>query len=248
MSSTPPPPGPGQPGDQPAPQNPQNPYQPGGQPPFGQNPYAPQPGPTPYGQAPYGQAPFGQAPAPQGGKGLAIAALVLAFVPLCLTQVAAFVMGIVVLTSRRAGRGLAIAAIAVSLLMTGLLLVLGLAGLGSLTGAAVEDLDEGQCFTADGLTDPDSESVTAIEVVGCTEPHDGEVLAAVDLSAAEAEAYVASDVQAACGPYVPEELLLSLPETVNVTSLTQSQDPSEGDRLLCVAFPTDGSRLTERLG
>lgn len=244
MSSTPPPPGPGQP-EQPG--DPRNPYQPGVQPPFGQDPYAPNPyAPNPYGQAPYGQAPYGQAPPPPGGKGLAIAALVLAFLPLCLTQVAAFVMGIVVLTSRRAGRGLAIAAIVVSLVMVGVLLVLGLAGLGSVAERSLVDLEEGQCIDAEGLGG--GQEVDRIEVVSCSDPHFGEVLAAAELSADEAERYEAASVGDVCGPYVSQEELAALPPGVAVTSLTRSPDPDPGDILLCVAYSVDGSELTEPLG
>ncbi|GAA4678586.1 DUF4190 domain-containing protein [Nocardioides nanhaiensis] len=245
MSSTPPPPGPGQPGQ------PQNPYQTGSQPPFGQNPYAPGPGQNPYapgpGQNPYGQAPFGQAPAPQGGKGLAVAALVLAFLPLCLTQVAAFIMGIVVLTSRRAGRGLAIAAIVVSLVMVGVLLVLGLAGIGSLVGAAVADLKRGECIDADGLTDDKSDSVSVIQVVSCDEPHDGEVLAAGELSAEAAQFYGDPTRGDFCEPYVTLSVLESLPANMTMTSLTESPDPARGDAFVCIAHRSDGSQLTKPL-
>lgn len=264
MSQTPPPPGPGQPerpdqppsGPGPYGENPygqQNPYgqNPDSQNPYGQNPYNQQ---TPYGQAPYGQVPYGQNPygpgpgAPEQGKGLAIAALVLAFVPMCVTQIAAIVMGIVVLAGRRAGKGLAIAAIVVAVVVS-VAIFAGLAVLGSsVAGVPVDDLERGQCIDAEGLTDDESDSVSRIQVVDCTEPHDGEVLSTSELSAEEADTFRMLTIEELCRPDVPDEVVLALPENVEVTSLTQSQTPEEGDRLLCVAYPNDGSKLTEPLG
>jgi len=225
----------------------QNPYGQYGQNPYGQNPYgqAP-PGQAPYGQSPFGQSPYGAPQEPQGGKGLAVAALVLAFLPLCLTQVIAFVLAIVVLVSKRAGKGLAIAAMIVAVVMTVVTLALA-AVVGLIAGGAINDLEDGQCITAEGLTDEESETVSQVEVVDCSEPHDGEIVATDTLDADEAEAYSPADVQAACGPLVSQELLASLPENVEVTALTQSAEPSEGDQLVCVAYPTDGNDLTERL-
>ena len=53
----------------------------------------------------------------------------------------------------------------------------------------VNDLDPGDCITADGLTDADAESVTDIKTVSCSKDHDGEVLATLELTADQADNY-----------------------------------------------------------
>ncbi|MDQ4051803.1 MAG: hypothetical protein M3237_03755 [Actinomycetota bacterium] len=215
------------------------------------NPYgAPQPPPN--GQpAPYGQAPppgaaypsYGQPEQPQG-KALAITALVLAFIP-CLNLVA-IVLSLVVLIGKKAGKGLAIAALVISVAWAATLLILVVVA-GSLFGTPIDDLKTGQCFTAEGMDDPD-EGVSQIEVVSCSESHDGEVLGVKTLSADEAEAYVDQTAEETCGPILAEEGVTSVPEDVTVTSLTQVEDPDEGDHVACVASHVDGERLTEKIG
>ena len=115
MSNLPPPPG----SDEPT--------GPGETPP---NPYgAPQPPPYGQPQAPYGQPPagpaypaYGQTGPQEGGKGLAITALILAFIP-CLNLVA-FVLALVVLIGKKAGKGLAIAALVISVAWAAVALLL----------------------------------------------------------------------------------------------------------------------------
>jgi hypothetical protein len=241
MSNPTPPPGPEDPtgSNQPAPANPY------GTPPpaYGQ--------PTPYGQpAPYGQPPAGPGypaygqPAEEKGKGLAIAALVLAFIP-CLNLVG-FVLALVVLIGKKAGKGLAIAALVVSLAWAAIFVVLVLVA-GSLFGTPIDDLKTGQCFNAEGLTG-DGDGVSSIDVVGCGESHDAEVLGTNTLDADEAEAYRDQNGSEACGPLIEAELIAALPEDVTVTALTQSEEPDEGDLLACVAYQVDGKKLTEKIG
>ena len=236
MSNPPPPPGSDEPTGpvEPAPPNPYGAPQP---PPYGQ--------PAPYGQAPPGgpYPGYGQPEQPQS-KGLAITALVLAFIP-CLNLVA-FVLALVVLIGKKAGTGLAIAALVISVAWAATLVVL-LVAVGSLFGTPIDDLETGQCFTAEGLDDP-AGGVSRIEVVGCSESHDGEVLAVKTLSADEAEAYADQTAEETCGPILADEGVTGIPQDVTVTSLTQVEDPDEGDHVACVASRIDGERLTEKIG
>jgi hypothetical protein len=237
VSNIPPPPGSDDPtgSGEPTPPNPYGAPQP---PPYGQ-PQAP-------GQPPAGPGypAYGQTGPEQGGKGLAITALILAFIP-CL-NIVGFVLALVVLIGKKAGKGLAIAALVISLAWIAISLILVLA-VGSLFGTPIDDLKTGQCFTADGLTSAD-DGVSQIEVVGCGESHDGEVLATNTLDADEAEAYKDQSGGEACGPIIDAEVVAGLPEDVTVTALTQSEEPEDGDKLACVAYQVDGEKLTEKLG
>lgn len=224
----------------PGPEEPTGPSQPPPSNPYG----APQPGygtpqPPAYGQPGYPPA-YGQPEEPKG-KGLAITAFILAFVP-CL-NVVAFVLALVVLIGRKAGKGLAIAA----MVITPITLVIGLAvGVYFLAGTPIDDLKAGECFTADGLEGDDG--VSQIKVVSCSSSHDGEVLALTTLDADEAKAYNIETGSSACGPIVDAEVVAGLPEGVAVTALTQEAEPEAGDHLVCVAYHVDGDRLSEKLG
>ena len=179
------------------------------------------------------------------GKGLAITALVLAFIPCIITNLASLVLAIVVLVGKKAGKGLAVAAIVINVLVLigwGALIALGVV----LAGTPIDDLKTGECFTADGLTDDDG--VSGIEVVSCSKSHDGEVLAVKTLDSDEAKAYEIQSGGEACGPLIDVEIIAALPAEVIVTALTQSEEPESGDHLACVAYRTDGKSLTEKLG
>jgi hypothetical protein len=239
VSDVPPPPGSDQPtgAGEPAPPNPYGAPQP---PPYGQ----PAPGQPPAGPPypAYGQVPGEKKP----GKGLAITSLVLAFIPCIITNLVSLVLAIVVLVGKKGGKGLAIAAIVINILVLvgwGALIALGVV----LAGTPIDDLKDGQCFTAEGLTG-DDDGVSQIEVVGCTKSHDAEVLAVKTLTGDEADAYKEQSGGEACGPLIDTDVIAALPEEVTVTALTQSEEPGSGDHLACVAYRTDGKSLTEKLG
>jgi hypothetical protein len=216
-------------------------------------------GPPAYGQSSYGQPPYGQ-PYPAGpvtaepGKGMAIAALIISFFGcVVIGALIAIPLAIVVLVRSRGGvnrgRGLAIAAIVVSVLTLAVPVVAVVAGVtyvNSLTD--VNDLEPGDCITADGLTDAEAEEVTEIKTVSCSEDHDGEVLATVELTADQAERYTETPITEICGPAIEEAGKSALIDgTVIYTALTV-QNPEEGDQAACVAYNADGSQLTGRLG
>jgi hypothetical protein len=256
----PPPPPPTQPPTQPPPSEPPTTAIPPAPPVFGTgDPGAPPAGQPPYGQPAYGQQPgYQQYPAApvnqEPGKGMAIAALVISFFGcVVLGALIAIPLAIVVLVRSRdgvnRGKGLAIAAILVSLLTLAIPvvgLVAGVSYVNSLTD--VNDLEPGDCITADGLTDEEAEEVTDIKTVSCSEDHDGEVLATLELTADQAEAYTETPITEICGPAIESAGKSALiTETVIYTALTV-QDPEEGDQAACVAYNADGSQLTGPLG
>ena len=259
------------------PDGPPNPYgtpegQPEGQPgstPYGAPQQPPQP-PNPYGapQQPYGAAPaqpYGGAPGqpyggafpagpggaePPKGKGMAIAALVLALIPCGLTTLISLVLAIVVLAKKGGGKGLAIAAIVIDLLVFIVLIGLVVAGV-LLGGESVDSLKEGQCVTAKGLNGNTDESVSQIKIVGCSTKHDGQVLATVKLSSDDASSFGDETANTLCEEAIgfsDEELVTFVTEGYNYIGLTQSTDPSAGDKLACIAFAEDGSSISEKIG
>lgn len=240
------------------PEGPGQPYgTPEGQP--GNNPYgAPQ---QPYGgapQQPYGggqQPPYGNAyPAgpgavePPKSKVMAIIALVLSLIPCGITNLVSLVLAIVVLAKKGGGKGLAIAAIVIDVLV--LILLVGLIAAGVILGGeSVDSLEKGDCVTAKGL-DASEEAVSQIKKVGCSETHDGEVLATVELSGDDAADFGDETSNTLCDEaiaFTDEELTTFVTEGYNYIGLTQTAEPDAGDKLACVAFAEDGSSLTESL-
>lgn len=225
-------------------------------PPYGDPAAPPPPNPAaPYQQPAYGvpQYPVGQQPEAAPGKGMAIAALVIAFFGCTVIgAIIAIPLAIVVLVRSRGGqnhgKGLAIAAIVVSLVSLAVTVVLGVAGVSYLNSlTAVDDLRTGDCITATGLTDEDAESVSEIKTLSCSEAHDGEVLATVDLAADQVDTYKADPTQI-CEPAIVaagKDTLIT--GTVVYTALSVP-DPEAGDQVACVAYNADGSDLTSKLG
>jgi hypothetical protein len=245
----------------PPPAAPVNPYEtpaapaaPAGQPQYG----APQYGDPQYGTPQYGTpgvpqpAMAGGYPAMPGmpggavddpGKGMAIAALVSSLI--CCTPVG-FVLALVVLRRSRDGRnhgkGLAIAALIISVLFS-LGIALGAYGLSQVDWDdlnPVSSLSEGDCFNAEGLDDEDADFVTGITEVDCDDRHDAEVIASTDLTADQAEAYELDN--SLCDQLVTEAGFAPTVD-LGLTSLTVNDSPNAGDRLACVAYNLDGSKL-----
>ena len=214
-----------------------------------------QPGqPGQYGAPAYGQPgfPAGQA-TDEPSKAMAITSLVLSFISCTvLAGIVSIVLAIIVLMrgkdGRNHGKGFAIAGLIISII--GIVGAIAAIVLGVLIGnsiVAVNDLKAGQCITADGLTS-DDDTVTDIATVECSEPHDGEVLATKTLSAEEAEGYGDETSNQLCVEAVTEAGKFDvLSEQVNFIGLTQTLTPDGGDKLACVAFNTDGSKLEGRL-
>lgn len=250
---------------------PVNPYEtPAAPPPPPADPAAPPPAPQ-YGAPQYGTPQYGT-PVPQPGqpgqpamaagsypggpvddspsKAMAVIALIASL--LCCTPLG-FILAIVVLIrskdGRNHGRGLAIAALIISVIFS-----IGIAaGSYALTQVdwdevgesllPVENLSTGECFNASNLTDDSEDFVEDIKETSCTGPHDAEVLATKDLTQDDAEAYDAAN-STLC-----TDLITSGPAGDKITpeigyfGLTTDASPNAGDKLVCVGYNLDGSKL-----
>jgi hypothetical protein len=226
------------------------------------------PAAAPYGQPAYGQPAHPGAPAapayggpgfPQPGvdapnepgKGMAITALVLSC--LCCLAVPGMILAVIVLVRSRDGRnrgkGLAIAALVIGTLSLIATVAAGVGVAKYVNGLAdVNDLGPGDCITANGLTDDNSETIDTIRTVKCSEKHDGEVLATTKVTAELAKDFSKMDPQTTCAPAIEAAGKTALmTEDVNVTALSVT-DPKAGDNIACVAYNADGSKLTSKLG
>ena len=162
-------------------------------------------------------------------------------------------LAIVVLVKSRGGqnhgKGLAIAALIISVIY----LIAWVVGGGALYNYAkdfkdVNDLKAGDCITAKGLTDTGSENVTEIRSVSCSDKHDGEVLATVKLTKDQADNYSTTPFAEFCDPAIAAAGKTDLiVDPVTYTALTVA-DPEAGDKAACIAYNSDGSKLTSKLG
>ena len=230
-------------------------------PPYGEPGYS-QPG---YSQPGYSQPGYGQPPVPgqpypagaapaEPGRGMAVTSLVLAILGCaCLTAIVAIPLAIVVLVrgrdGRNHGRGLAIAALVISVVW----IIAEIIGSVALYDYAkdfkdVNDLKAGDCITAKGLTDKNAKSVTSIKSVACSDEHDGEILAIVNLTKDEADNYDTTPYAQICDPAIASAGKTGvITGNVTYTALTVA-DPKAGDHAACVAYHADGSKLTGALG
>ena len=248
---------------------PVNPYE---QQPPAPDPAAPappygEPTPPPYGQAappPYGQqqpAPaYGQpamaagypgATEPKASRAMAITALVLSLV-ICIPFVLALVaiiLGVVVLVARKPGKGLAITAIVISLLASaawiGLFVAIGSGALDDVFDdlLPVEQLKTGECLNASNLTDDDEDFVEDIDEVSCDDPHDAEVLVTKELTQDDAETYDAESSSLCTDLITDGGLSGKIGPDVGYFGLTTEAEPNAGDKLVCIAYRLDGSKL-----
>ena len=110
----------------------------------------------------------------------------------------------------------------------------------------VNDLEAQQCFN--GL-DADR-SFRNLTVVDCSDPHDGQVLATVTLTASQASAY--ADSEDAGGVLCAREIgqdeaivsYLAQPG-LEPLLLTDLKSPDAGDTLACVVHRADGGKITD---
>jgi hypothetical protein len=224
---------------------------------------------TPYGTPQYGTPQYGTpaygSPPPQPGmaggyagmpaqgepapsKAMAVTALVSSL--LCCTPVG-FVLGLLVVLRSRDGRnhgkGLGIAAMVISVLLT-----IGIAAAGYGLSQVdwddllpVENLEAGECFNADNLADDDADFVENIDEVSCSSPHDAEVLVTKELTADDAESYDPADSSLCSDLISADEALVAKLQDANIGTfgLTQGESPNAGDKLVCVAYSIDGTKL-----
>ena len=183
---------------------------------------------------------------PQPSKAMAITALVTSLI--CCTPVG-FILAIVVLVrskdGRNHGRGMAIAALIISILFS---IGIGAAAYG-LTKVdwddflPVEQLETGECLNADNLTDDSEDFVENIEEVDCDKAHDAEVLVTKKLTQDDAESYDPAE-STLCSDLITEKGLTGkLTEGIGFFGLTTDEAPNAGDKLVCIAYKLDGSKL-----
>ena len=185
---------------------------------------------------------------PPAGKGMAIGALVSAF--LCCLPIG-LVLGIIVLRRSKDGRdhgkGLAIAAIVVNVLvmLVALAVVIFTIVLGSQV-RAVSDLEPGDCVSGSGMLtdDPDVGAITEQE---CTEAHDGEVMGVATLTSEDIEADE-DDFTTLCFEVVSEDPdRLAVFDSGDYDLLALREGREVGDTVACLALDAGGDRLTEPL-
>lgn len=220
---------------------------PGGQPnpygaPSGQpaNPYGATPPTQPAGGGGYGGAYPGGSPAEQPqGKGMAIAALVLAFIACVIPNLISMVLAIIVLVKKKGGKGLAIAAIIINVIVLIAWAALAAGGVWLFSNiVTVDNAETGQCV--DTTTEDDTVSLLKKE---CSEAHDAKVIVVGDLTADELATYE-TDVAAVCETRLtddggdPAELVGD-----SWQLLTEEIPPSEGDAFVCLIENSDGSKL-----
>jgi hypothetical protein len=181
-------------------------------------------------------------------KAMAITALVASLI--CCTPVG-FVLGLIVVRrskdGRNHGRGLGIAAMVISVILT---LGVGAAayGLSQVDWdqfAPVENLKAGECFNATDLADDEAEFIEDITEVSCDRAHDAEVLVTRTLTQDDAEGYDPAD-SSLCADLITADPALTAKiadPAIGTFGLTQGSDPNAGDRLVCVAYRFDGSKL-----
>ena len=197
----------------------------------------------------YPAAPFEPS---KGSRAMAIIALILALV-ICipfLPALVAIVLAIVVLVANKPGKGLAIAAIVISLLASaawiGLFAALGSGEFDDVFDdlLPVEQLATGECLNASNLADDSEDFVEDIEEVTCDGPHDAEVLATKELTQDDAEGY-APESSSLCTDLITEAGLADKLASgdLGYFGLTTESDPNAGDKLVCIAYRLDGTKL-----
>jgi hypothetical protein len=247
----PPPPPPSSPSPSPSPNEPQAGPQPG-PPPYNpalpQGPYGPPPPYGPYPPPPYGYYPPPPLP-PYSGPAIASFVVAMSCVPLL-----GVVLGVIALRQIRRrglrGRGFAIAGTVLNGLWT--LVIAAVITLGSLgylddDSTYYQDLFRGDCVSApDGLGDRDS-----LDVVPCSEPHEGEVYAVVtgasflsDDGGYPGDELMRRYAEERCGAMEDDYVgdIAKLPASVGIHSYTPSRsDWSDGDRdVICLLGDDDG--------
>lgn len=220
----PPPPAPpyGQPGAYGSPPQQPNPY---GQPPQQNNPYAQPPQPPPSQPVWQGhQAPQQQYPPQQGWPGQPPYGAAPA--------------------KPKGGKGLLIGllgVLALALVAAAVVTALILAD-DSGSAIAVKDISSGDCLVGSGLADADEE-ISDLETVGCNEDHDAEVFATFELGSDQ-------DLDAAGSQCVDEAAAAGRPledlegDDLEIRPLVASEEPEEGDKVVCFIRHPDGSKLS----
>jgi len=139
-----------------------------------------------------------------------------------------------------------IAVVAILLVLGGVIAALTLGD--SSSGAAVDDLDTGDCLRSSDIADA-SDSIGDIETVDCGDDHDAEVFATFEVGSDESGSDF--DLDAAGSRCVDE--LAGVGTTLDdleadgneVRPLVGSDEPAEGDQVVCFIRNSDGDPLSD---
>ncbi len=140
-----------------------------------------------------------------------------------------------------------VAIVVILLVVGGVFGILALTGDDS-SGTAVDDLSEGDCLVSSDIADA-SDSIGDIETVDCGDDHDAEVFATFEVGGDEAGGDF--DLEAAGSACVDElsgagTTLDDLETDGNeVRPLVGSDEPSEGDQVVCFIRNSDGDQLSD---
>lgn len=221
------------------------------------NPYGPpEPGEQPY--QPYGSNPYGGAPAsPYGAPasapgldGVSIAGFVLSL--LCCTGFVGAILGIVGLGRTkdgvRRGRWAAVCAIVIG--AVGTLATVGatifFVWFGTST-VSLDSVDAGQCADIDELSGAGHDAT--IWKKDCDKSHEAEIVAAGDLTAAEAAAFDDTVPAALCQPRLDDTSTTALASgDYQLGIVIEASDPETGDAFACYLERLDGHDLEAPIG
>lgn len=116
---------------------------------------------------------------------------------------------------------------------------------------AAESVEATSLKVGDCLADdPDTEEVSDVDVVPCTQPHESEVYAAMDIDAGEYPGQEAVETMAQdfClaefQPYIGTEYADSLVDIGYLTPTSYSWTLGNDREILCTAYRVDGEKLT----
>jgi hypothetical protein len=224
--------------------------------PYGNNPYGQNPGgqtpggqPNPYG-APQGGGYGGGYGPPQGGfpggsdglppktDGLSIAALVVSF--LCCFAPVGVILGFVGLSrtkgGKRKGRGIAIAAIIIGILMS-IATGVGIAAIAIFADKVVTpaNAEVGQCVNI-----KDEDGSIFLYKKECTESHDAEIVGVAKVDDDNLEAIETGMTTYCVEAIDPEDLAKLTPHLADIDAVIEDpNDVSVGDTLVCYVHPDD---------
>jgi len=109
------------------------------------------------------------------------------------------------------------------------------------------DLQEDQCLIGAGLAPGTDDPVSNLEVVDCSTAHDAEVIAVKVLNADEAAAYDFENdnaaVQTCRDLFSTAEMKLLHRPDLYLFALTESAEPTTGDKVACLLVREDGGTL-----
>lgn len=142
-----------------------------------------------------------------------------------------------------------LAIVLVGAIVGGIFLAVNLMGGDDEGGTEISDLAAGDCLTSGDIADG-GDSIDDIETVDCGEEHDAEVFATFELEADDVEDFDINDQGTTCVEEL-ESAGTSLDDLSadgnEVRPLVGSDDPAEGDEVVCFIRNSDGEKLSDQI-